>query len=191
MLKLKLILFIMVSTLLSLPAAVARATDSLSGAIGPETVQDFVRRKTRRLFKGRKNGGADAVAQAILQESKKHDFDPVLLMAVIQNESRFSPRKRGTHGEIGLMQVKPSTARWVARLEHLPWRGPKTLEDPVQNIRIGASYLATMRRQFDSQKQLYLAAYNMGAASLRRSMKHGVLPREYPLRVMAQYRQLF
>jgi soluble lytic murein transglycosylase-like protein len=55
----------------------------------------------------------------------------------VQIESNFNPRMRGSHGEIGLMQVKPATARMMG------YSGStRGLYDPETNIRIGMKYLA-------------------------------------------------
>jgi 2-oxoacid:acceptor oxidoreductase gamma subunit (pyruvate/2-ketoisovalerate family) len=45
-------------------------------------------------------------------------------------------------GEIGLMQLKPVTAKWICNKFNMPWKGAKSLYDPVTNIKIGAVYLA-------------------------------------------------
>ena len=178
------------SALTALPVAMARMKSSALAAIGQEPVSDFVRRTTRRLLKGRSVVGAGAIATEILTEGLALHFDPVLLVALIENESNFSPRMRGTHGEIGLMQIKPSTGRWIAHQNHLPWHGVSTLEDPVQNIRLGSLFLAQLREQFTSHRQLYLAAYNMGAHKVRRAVEKGIYPRDYPARVQSHYQVL-
>ena len=89
---------------------------------------------------------AESISSAILGSSRRHRIDPLLVMAVIDHESRFDGSKRGSHGEIGLMQIKPATGRWLAqrslqlgsvqrqstseaqaRATHLFTRGPETL----------------------------------------------------------------
>lgn len=129
------------------------------------------------------------VAQTILSVSEKYEFDPVFLMAVIANESSFNPKARGSVGEIGLMQLRPETAKWVH--EKLALKGvkstPQSLEDPVNNIKIGAAYLNMLREKFDSHGRLYLAAYNMGVSNVNRKLKENLWPKEYPIRVMKRY----
>jgi hypothetical protein len=62
-----------------------------------------------------------------------------VLVAQARQESNFKPQARGRAGEIGVMQIMPSTARQpgfgVAGVD------PATLDDPGENIRFGARYL--------------------------------------------------
>jgi soluble lytic murein transglycosylase len=127
------------------------------------------------------------IAQTIIDEAYRREFDPVFLMAVIQSESGFNPLARGPVGEIGLMQLRPETARWIARHSGLKYRGAKTLKDPVANIRLGAAYLAYLREYFDSHARLYLAAYNMGQTNVKEALERHVWPKSYPSRVMQRY----
>ena len=60
-----------------------------------------------------------------------------LAHAVVRVESNFNPKARGSAGEIGLMQIKPATARMMG------YRGSaKGLFDPETNIKFGMKYLA-------------------------------------------------
>src|SRR5262249_143897 len=45
----------------------------------------------------------------------EHHLDPMLVKAVVWRESRFDPKKRGSHGERGLMQVSERAAGEWAR----------------------------------------------------------------------------
>jgi soluble lytic murein transglycosylase len=132
-----------------------------------------------------------SIFTAIMRESDRFHFDPVLLLSIIKVESGFVVNRRGRHGEIGLMQIKPSTGRWVAKKLALPWGGKKTLENPELNIRIGAAYLALLRDLFPKQEQLYLSAYNMGAYNVFRSVRKNVIPRDYASRILEQYQNYY
>lgn len=60
-----------------------------------------------------------------------------LAHAVVRVESNFNAKARGSAGEIGLMQIKPATARMMG------YRGTaKGLYDPETNIKFGMKYLA-------------------------------------------------
>jgi len=147
---------------------------------------------TAQAMKGKNHRHARAVARTILAESRAHGFDPVFLLAVIESESSFNPLARGTSGEIGMMQLLPETARWIAR--HEGWKiriTDKCLRDPVMNIKLGAAYLAYLRKHFDSHGRLYLSAYNMGATNVSRALAHQVWPKEYPVRVMGKYIEFY
>lgn len=130
---------------------------------------------------------AGDVHKAILAESERYGLDPIFLMAVIENESRFNPLARGTSGEIGLMQLLPDTASWIAHRFGLEFRGAKTLENPVQNIQIGAAYLSMLRERFNLDGKLYLAAYNMGVSNVNRALSRNIVPKDYSGRVLKKY----
>jgi len=127
------------------------------------------------------------IAQTIIDESLKNEFDPVFLVSVITGESSFNPERRGSLDEIGLMQIRPGTAEWIAKKYGLPYNGEKTLLDPIQNIKIGAAYLHYLREKFDSHAQLYLAAYNMGIRNVGEALDKNVWPKDYPIHVMRRY----
>ncbi|MFP5078165.1 lytic transglycosylase domain-containing protein [Rhizobium sp. YIM 134829] len=60
-----------------------------------------------------------------------------LAQAVIRVESNYNPKARGSAGEIGLMQIKPATARMMG------YDGGRAgLFDPETNIKFGMKYLA-------------------------------------------------
>jgi soluble lytic murein transglycosylase len=108
-------------------------------------------------------------------------------MAVITSESSFNPECRGGAGEIGLMQILPSTGKWMSKRAKVAWKGKKTLLDPVQNVRLGSAYLAWLRGRFDSHARLYLAAYNMGQKNVDRALSKRIWPKTYPTHVMGNY----
>lgn len=132
-------------------------------------------------------GHARAITNAIFAEAKKHHLDPYFVMAVIAGESSFNPDARGPVGEIGLMQIRPSTGAWIAKKFKIKWQGDLSLNNPVKNIVIGTAYIAYLREKFARQGQLYIAAYNMGAANVRRALSRNVRPKDYPIHVMKRY----
>jgi len=60
-----------------------------------------------------------------------------LARAVIKIESNYRPHLTGSAGEVGLMQIKPATARMLGYTGSV-----KGLYDPETNIRYGMKYLA-------------------------------------------------
>jgi hypothetical protein len=76
--------------------------------------------------------------ELITQEAGRTGLDPALVDAVIKVESDYRQETIGAAGEVGLMQVRPSTARLLG------FHGnDKELADPATNIRLGVAYLAT------------------------------------------------
>lgn len=133
------------------------------------------------------SGQAAIIARAVLMAARQYQMDPLLLVALIRTESKFNPHAKGKHGEIGLMQIKPETAAWVARKNKIPWRGADELRNSEYNIRLGVAYLAMLRKKFSHHSRDYLAAYNMGSKKLRNLKKQGNKPKEYADKIMSYY----
>jgi soluble lytic murein transglycosylase len=125
------------------------------------------------------------IARSVIVEANHLGLDPLFLLAVIKTESKFNLKARGSHGEIGLMQILPTTAAWIAPQAGMP--ANFNLEDPAVNIRIGATYFAQLRRDFDGKTHRYVGAYNMGAGNVRRLVASNIEPKEYPSRVLGNY----
>jgi soluble lytic murein transglycosylase len=151
----------------------------------------FVTATTRKFLPKAHQKDAKGIARAILDASAEFELDPVFLMAVIQNESSFNPRRKGGVGEIGLMQIRPSTAAWISGLYGIEYEGEESLYDPETNVWIGAALLDKLRDQFDSSSRLYLSAYNLGPKKLRQMLKENKKPKEYVQAVMKRYLALY
>jgi soluble lytic murein transglycosylase len=133
---------------------------------------------------------APQIVSGVLKASLQHGMDPLLLLALIKTESGFNPNARGRHGEIGLMQIMPRTAQWMALRMNITWRGPEALNDPEYNIRLATAYLDFLRRRFSAVGTDYVSAYNMGAANVRRLKAKAVQPAIYANKVLKNYRSL-
>jgi soluble lytic murein transglycosylase len=144
----------------------------------------------KNLPKKYKNSALE-LAAILAEESEKYQIDPIFLMAVIKTESSFNPLAKGSAGEIGLMQLKPDTAEWIAKKYDLPWKGPKTLEDPANNIRIGAAFFDWLRNKFDGEAVKYTSAYNMGAVKVMRMTASDRQPSIYANRVLKNYKKTY
>jgi len=92
--------------------------------------------------------------------------DPYLVAAVIKHESKFDPYARSDGGALGLMQLMPQTAEWIARQLGEPFT-EDYLYDPALNIRYGVWYLAVLEDEFGGNDILALAAYNAGRGNVR------------------------
>ena len=110
------------------------------------------------------------LAGSILEESIKHALDPMLVLAIIQVESRFNHRAVSPRGAQGLMQIHPVAVIAVAEREeiaNLPKK--KNLQDPVVNVKIGVAYLSQLKKTFNDLR-LALAAYNLGPTQVRKKL---------------------
>jgi soluble lytic murein transglycosylase-like protein len=120
----------------------------------------------------------------------EYGLDPLVVLSLIAQESRFDPGARGQHGALGLMQIRPFVARDVARRHGIPWEGQSTLLDPAHNVAIGTAYLGEILRQF-GDLELALAGYNMGPTRLQRMLARGDEPKgEYVGRILSHYADL-
>ncbi len=130
------------------------------------------------------------VGDTIVTTARKHDLDPLLIVALIEVESGYRTRARSAAGALGLLQVRPATAREVAAERGLAWRGPAALLEPETNVRLGTLYLAELLDQFDDLEHA-LAAYNRGPAAISRTLNGGgTVPRSYVERVSQAYEDL-
>jgi soluble lytic murein transglycosylase len=164
---------------------------SASGLRKVDDVNLFINQYVANSLKPEWKKQAGRVSRAIIDAGLRHGFDPLLLLAVIENESQFDPTVVGTHGEIGLMQIKPDTAEWIAKKVRIRWHGADTLRDPAANIRIGSAYLSMLRTDFGFEKDLYLAAYNMGSKNVRRLLSSNGRPQVYPQKTLQHYSQIY
>lgn len=128
------------------------------------------------------------IVEALFDAQTQHHLDPTLLLAVIEAESNYDQHVRSSKGARGLMQILPGTGKAIAREL---WIHDPDLHDPVQNIRIGAAYLANLRDSFNGNTALALCAYNVGPARLTRLLKVGKVPRlRYAKRVLDIQREI-
>lgn len=100
--------------------------------------------------------------------AERHGLDPLLVAAVIREESGFDPRARSGVGARGLMQLMPRTARWAAPKAGVTGFGVDDLEDPETNIRLGCWYLSYLSRLYEGDLSMMLAAYNGGEGNVAR-----------------------
>lgn len=104
----------------------------------------------------------DARIDALIVESGvRYGIDPVLIYALMHQESSFKRGAISVKGARGLMQLMPGTA---ARF------GVTNIFDPRQNIEGGTRYLRFLLNTFDGDIALTLAGYNAGEGAV---MKYG------------------
>ena len=85
-----------------------------------------------------------------------------LAHAVISVESNYRPNIRGSAGEIGLMQIKPATARMMGYTGNT-----KGLFNPETNIKYGMKYLGLAHQLAGGTTCGTILRYNAGHAAKR------------------------
>jgi soluble lytic murein transglycosylase len=116
----------------------------------------------------------DRLIRAVAAE---HHLDPMLVKAVVWRESRFDPRKHGSHGERGLMQVSEKAANEWARENKINNFQVEQLFDPKSNLEAGTWYLHRAFERWEAQSDptpFALAEYNAGASRAQRWSGNGV-----------------
>lgn len=94
--------------------------------------------------------------------AKENGLDAAFVYGLMRQESRFVADIVSGAGAVGLMQLMPPTARWVAhKTGRTSVRAPQ-LEDPELNIQLGAYYLRYVLDKLDGLQALGAAAYNAG-----------------------------
>jgi soluble lytic murein transglycosylase-like protein len=106
---------------------------------------------------------SDAPFDAIVAKYASAYGVPVTLAhAVIQVESNYRPDARGRAGEIGLMQIKPATARMMG------YSGSaKGLFHPETNIKFGMKYLSKAHQLGGGKTCGTILKYNAGHGAKR------------------------
>jgi soluble lytic murein transglycosylase len=101
--------------------------------------------------------------------AKRYSVDPLLVKAVIWQETRFHPDRRGRAGEIGLMQIQEAAALDWAGTERVPNFSHEQCFDPGTNVLAGTFYLAKLLKRYartDNPIPFALADYNAGRSHL-------------------------
>jgi soluble lytic murein transglycosylase-like protein len=101
------------------------------------------------------------VDSLIVESGRRNGVDPVLLYAIMHQESSFKQRATSYKGARGLMQLMPATA---ARF------GVRNIYDPRENIEGGAKYVRWLLNFFGGDVRLALAGYNAGEGAV---LKYG------------------
>ncbi|MBP5274288.1 MAG: lytic transglycosylase domain-containing protein [Abditibacteriota bacterium] len=133
----------------------------------------------------------DAYTYSIIKNCSDFEVHPLLVCAVITEESRFRANATSRAGACGLGQLMPATARGM---------GIKNPYDPVQNIYGTVRYLKSLEERlcgkgFDkltwNDLSLILSGYNAGPGRVRR---YGGIPpiketQNYVVKVTNTYRK--
>ena len=107
--------------------------------------------------RARNSNGKEKIASLIRKAAAKHGVPVKIAKAVVEVESNFNPRARGAAGEVGLMQIKPATARGIG------YRGStKALYDPATNLEWGMKYLAGAQERANGDLCGTILRYNAG-----------------------------
>ena len=138
---------------------------------------------SKDLFPGAGPNQAASVVPIVERHARRFHVDPLMVLAVIQVESRFDPNAVSSKGAMGLMQLEGATARALAMELGLQWTGDDLLFDPDVNVLLGCAYLRQLMDRFGDQDAA-LAAYCSGPTFVEaRRDVNGPIPLGYSDRV--------
>lgn len=102
--------------------------------------------------------------------SKTYNVDGALIASISNAESSFNESARSAKGALGIMQLMPSTAQWVAQKIGIDYK-EEFLYDANYNLQIGSYYLSYLIENF-GDKKLAICAYNAGPANVKSWLKN-------------------
>ncbi len=95
--------------------------------------------------------------------STERNLNPMLVTALIRQESRFESQIESVVGAKGLMQVMPETADWIDQNIDA---GEYNLDNPADNIKLGTWYLSYTHQEYGDNSLYAVASYNAGPGNV-------------------------
>jgi len=136
------------------------------------------------------------LTEQIWMISRNYNFDPLLILAIVSQESHGNPNARGRgrsgaeSGAYGLMQLKLETAKRLGRRFGIQVGDEGDLMRPEVNIAIGSAYLMRLIVRYGDLKKAIIA-YNVGPGALDSKLKNNeAAPTRYYESVLAKYEKL-
>jgi len=110
----------------------------------------------------------DPIRRIIVAEATAQGVPVAFALALAWQESGWQPTVVSSAGAVGVMQLTPPTADWVASTM---LGGPVNLADPASNVRAGVRLLRHYFERYGGDRAMVLAAYYQGQTGADR---HGV-----------------
>lgn len=155
-------------------ARARRRSGSSAGGVGPmlrvlaalAVVAALVVVVASRVQHGSNGSGLPLADASVIREqaADKH-LDPALIAGVIYAETKFEPRTSSA-GALGLMQIEPATAEYIAHLSGGIRFTTADLATPKINVAYGSWYLRYLLNHYEGDEMLAVAAYNGGLANV-------------------------
>ncbi|MDY5730965.1 MAG: lytic transglycosylase domain-containing protein [Eubacteriales bacterium] len=110
--------------------------------------------------------------ESIITTAMRYNLHAAYVSAIINRESSFQPDARSNVGALGLMQVMPETAEWIAgKLKDSNYHFEK-LAEPAVAIEYGCWYLQFLSNRFHGDPVLTTAAYHAGQGQVANWLKN-------------------
>jgi soluble lytic murein transglycosylase len=171
-------------------------TFSFSGVIITEDSADktAIVSKTVQYLKGKKISTTDeklkTIANSVYEESQKYTIDYRLILAVMKVESNYKNEAISRKGARGLLQIKPSLAKYIVKDTGMQAEKVISLHEPEMNIKIGVNYLSKLLDMFEDLASA-LHAYNAGPSKVKKTFSSNIGPStHFTKQVMNEYQQI-
>ena len=105
---------------------------------------------------------------AVIYQANKFEIEPEWVYGIMRQESAFVTDARSNKGALGLMQLLPSTGRYIAKKNETRYSGSFDLLRADKNIKLGSAYLKNVRSRLYDHPVLATAAYNAGYTRVKR-----------------------
>jgi peptidoglycan lytic transglycosylase len=100
--------------------------------------------------------------------------EPAVIYAIARQESTFNPKIVSSARAMGLMQVTPGAARYVAKKFGAPYDEKRLLSDQIYNVQLGAAELGELIEDYRGSYILTFVGYNAGRGRVKEWIaKHG------------------
>ncbi len=133
---------------------------SIKGDLSAAEINALLQKK----MKGSPESLTRSLAIHLVKLCKKENFKPSFILSLVHHESTFRHDIVSGAGAIGLMQLLPATADYIARKNKIEFSSKKLdLSNPFTNLTLGVHYLSYLRVRYKTSTH-FLAAYNMGPA---------------------------
>lgn len=123
---------------------------------------------------------ATRVSPLIIQNAERHSLDPLLVAAVIRQESTYRSQVASPAGAVGLMQIVPRY--WQSTC------GPDLFNEAI-NIGCGSYILSRYQESSGSLKKA-LGYYNVGPTAYEKDRKMRKQGKKYAKEVLTHQKQL-
>jgi soluble lytic murein transglycosylase len=107
-----------------------------------------------------------AFPEYIKKYSSEFGVDPLYVLAVMREESRFDPEAGSYVGALGLMQVMPATGKGIANSLGIKNFTSQMLLDPEISVKMGCFYLSEQLKNFSGNNYYASGAYNGGPGAM-------------------------
>ncbi|HSG31354.1 MAG TPA: lytic transglycosylase domain-containing protein [Thermodesulfobacteriota bacterium] len=135
--------------------------DDSSYNLSYKVASDQILKNIRRYSQNLEKEEAQMLADLINKECKRYNLNPYLVLAIIKVESSFNPMAVSSKGAIGLMQVMPETAFYLASKKGMIIDDESLIADPLINVQLGIYYFHNLLKRYNKLESA-LFAYNYG-----------------------------